>query len=197
MKMEPIRRKLMSHLYAEPPILTCAGSVSQELSIETGLKPTPACDDDFHLLPSQAESLYFQSNSPERIDLLGEDADSHQIMLLGYVFDRRCRPVPDAKVEIWHADETGKYDLIGDRWRGHQFTDQSGRWGFRTVITQHYSFRTAHYHFHVQRPGGKVLRTQLYFPTHPKNSEDRLFDTRLVLSMLNDGAVGRFDFVTD
>jgi len=188
--MEPTRRKLRSQLCALPPIFTCAGSASQELSIETGLEPTPACEDDFHLSLSLTQDLHFQSNSPKRVDLLEEDTSSRQILLLGYVFDRRCCPVADAKVEIWHADEAGKYDLTGNRWRGHQSTDQSGRWVFRTIITQHY-------YFHVQSPDGTALRTQLYFPTHPKNSEDKLFDTRLVLSIFDDGAVGRFDFVTD
>ncbi|GEC37770.1 hypothetical protein EME01_18420 [Sinorhizobium meliloti] len=98
-------------------------------------------------------------------------------------------------VEIWHADERGEYDNDGYRWRAYQLTDDAGRWGFDTILTQHYSFRTAHYHIRVQPRGGEVLTTQLYFPDHPRNHGDRLFDPRLVMALDDDRSTGRFDFV--
>lgn len=47
------------------------------------------------------------------------------------------------------------------------------------------------------RPDGRMLTTQLYFPDHPRNRSDRLFDPRLVLHMGSDRGlrIGRFDFV--
>jgi hypothetical protein len=49
----------------------------------------------------------------------------------------------------------------------------------------------------VQRVGGPLLTTQLYFPGEPLNQRDRLFDKRLLLHVTgaSDGSVGRYDFV--
>ena len=60
-----------------------------------------------------------------------------------------------------------------------------------------YAGRTRHYHVKVQKPGGRILTTQLYFPDEPLNSRDSLFDRRLVLRLgdSDDGRLGRFDFV--
>jgi len=56
---------------------------------------------------------------------------------------------------------------------------------------------SAHYHFRVERPDGSLLTTQLYFPDHPRNATDRLYDPRLVLDLGMQGGqrIGRFDFV--
>jgi len=164
-------------------------------SVGTTLTPTPACDGDPEQTLAQTAGPYYRPNAPLRQNLLGDGGGRKPITLAGYVFDTACRPIPDAMVEIWHADENGEYDNQGFRLRAHQFTDAEGRWGFQTVVTEHYSFRTAHYHFRVQRPGGDILTTQLYFPGHPLNDGDPLFDARLLLDMQDAGTLGRFDFV--
>ncbi|ANG98748.1 hypothetical protein A8A54_19290 [Brucella pseudogrignonensis] len=100
-------------------------------------------------------------------------------------------------VEIWHADSHGDYDNQGHRLRGHQLTDDKGRWGFDTIVTRHYAFRTAHNHFRLRRTDedGHTLTTQLYFPAHPRNLRDPYFDRRLVLDLSHDKRQARFDFV--
>ncbi len=103
--------------------------------------------------------------------------------LLGFVLDRNCQPVPGAMVEIWHADNQGRYDNRGHRLWGHQFTDEAGRWRFETIVTQHYAFRTAHYHFRVRPEEGRLLTTQLYLPEHLRNQDDPYFDPRLLLTI--------------
>jgi protocatechuate 3,4-dioxygenase beta subunit len=115
----------------------------------------------------------------------------------GYVLDRRCQPLSAALVEFWHADERGAYDNQGYRLRGHQLTDEAGRWWFTTIAPGLYTGRTRHYHVKVQRPGGRVLTTQLYFPDEPGNARDGLFDPRLMLDVRTgtDGRFARYDFV--
>src|SRR5690606_20374167 len=117
--------------------------------------------------------------------------------IAGYVVDNRCRPAPQSLIEIWHADENGDYDREGFRLRGHQFTDEQGRWWFNAVMPALYPGRTRHLHFRVQRPGGAVLTTQLFFPGEPGNLRDRLFDEALLITIIDagDGRFGRFDFV--
>lgn len=128
-----------------------------------------------------------------RADLPGGEA----ITLEGFVLDIRCRPLPGVRVEIWHADDAGRYDIAGFRLRAMQRTDARGRWGFETIVPRFYSVRTAHYHFRVQRPAARALVTQLYFPGHPRNAGDSIFDPRLLMAMgRSDGRqTGRFDFV--
>lgn len=118
-------------------------------------------------------------------------------MLAGFVLDTRCRLIPGALVEIWHADQEGNYDNEGYRLRARQFTDAAGRWGFSTIEAQHYAFRTAHYHFRISAPQGRPLTTQIYFPDHPRNATDPLFDDRLVMTRADQGGqrIGRYDFV--
>jgi protocatechuate 3,4-dioxygenase beta subunit len=161
------------------------------------LEPTPACGDDHEATPSQTEGPFFEPGAPLRHDLAADAPDGDAITIAGFVLDRECRPVPGAMVQIWHADEKGRYDNAGYRLRGHQPADDRGRWWFSTIVPAGYPGRTRHYHFKVAKPGGRVLTTQLYFPGEPLNRRDRIFDERLLLRMEDaaDGRFGRFDFV--
>ena len=54
--------------------------------------------------------------------------------------------------------------------------------------------RATHVHVKVFHEN-KVATTQLYFPDHPRNAGDRLFDPRLVMALNYEHSTGRFDFV--
>ncbi|MGU3399863.1 intradiol ring-cleavage dioxygenase [Brucellaceae bacterium D45D] len=192
MQYHPTRRSVLASLLALPP------AIALRAQAETPhLALTPACGDETALTPSQTAGPFYTPNAPLKQDLSADAPGGRGLILAGFVLDRDCLPRPGALVEIWHADQHGEYDNQGHRLRGHQLTDAQGRWGFSTIETQHYSFRTAHYHFRVARPDGSLLTTQLYFPNHPRNATDHLFDPRLVLDIsLHEGQrVGRFDFV--
>ncbi|MCX2720807.1 catechol 1,2-dioxygenase [Roseibium salinum] len=193
--MTPTRRTVLKSLLAAPPVIVCTGSASHVWSQVSELPPTPSCDGGSEQTPQQTAGPFYSPNSPRRSDLTEDAGSQPRFSLLGFVLDTRCRAIPGATVEIWHADEQGEYDNSGYRWRAHQFTDDSGRWGFDTIKTRHYSFRTPHYHIQVQAPGRELLTTQLYFPDHPRNGTDRLFDPRLVMAVSDQGRTGRFDFV--
>ena len=193
--MKPTRRTVLRSLLAAPPAMIFTGSSAHVWAQVSELAPTPACGAGSESTPEQTQGPFFRPNAPERSDLTADAGSQQRFSLRGFVLDTRCRPVPEAMVEIWHADERGEYDNAGYRWRAYQFTDHAGRWGFDTILTQHYSVRTAHYHFRVQGRGSGVLTTQLYFPDQPLNGSDRLFDPRLVRRIDNDRSIGRFDFV--
>lgn len=163
---------------------------------ETELPPTPACGDDHAPTRRQTEGPYFTPRSPLRADF-SADGRGEAIVLAGFVLTRDCRPVPDALVDLWHADAAGRYDNAGYRYRGHQFTDARGRWRFLTVIPGLYPGRTRHYHVKVQASGGPVLTTQFYFPDEPANRRDGLYDPTLRMRISGDGAVrlARYDIV--
>jgi protocatechuate 3,4-dioxygenase beta subunit len=91
------------------------------------------------------------------------------------VVDEQCRPLRNARVDIWHCDATGVYsgyanqaegaDAKGETFmRGTQFTDDSGIAEFETVYPGFYRGRTTHIHFKVFLDETTLLTGQLFFP---------------------------------
>lgn len=193
--MTTSRRALLSGFLAMPLVpLTSALARGQEIPL---LPLTRACGDGNEPTLAREAGPFFRPNAPLKQDLFLDAPGSAPFTIAGYVVDDRCRPVPQSLIEIWHADENGDYDRQGFRLRGHQFADDQGRWWFNTQMPAPYPGRTRHFHFRVQRPGGAVLTTQLFFPAEPGNASDRLFDETLLITMADasDGRFGRFDFV--
>jgi protocatechuate 3,4-dioxygenase beta subunit len=161
------------------------------------LAPTPACFDDDDVTPSQTEGPYFTRNSPERTTLLEPGMAGTRIVLSGSVVDTACQPIARALLDFWQADDAGEYDNAGYRLRGHQFSDDQGRYTLETVMPGLYPGRTRHIHVKVQAPNQPVLTTQLYFPGEPGNDRDGIFNSALVMDVQDDaaGKVGAFNFV--
>jgi protocatechuate 3,4-dioxygenase beta subunit len=159
-------------------------------------RPTPACGES-GVTPPQTPGPYFKPQSPLRTSLLEPGMPGSKIVVEGTVLTTDCKPVPRALVDFWQADAQGDYDNAGFRLRGHQFTDDAGRYRLETVVPGIYPGRTRHFHVNVQPPGRRVLTTQLYFPDEPLNQRDGIFDRELVLKV-SDGGPGklaRFIFV--
>ena len=161
------------------------------------LQPTPSCPDGAEPTPRQTEGPYFKPASPERASLLEPGMKGVRVVVTGVVRLASCQPVPRALIDVWHADDRGDYDNAGFRLRGHQFTDDQGRYRLETIVPGVYPGRTRHFHLKVQAPKGPVLTTQLYFPGEAANASDPIFKRELVLRV-RDGAEGKtatFDFV--
>jgi protocatechuate 3,4-dioxygenase beta subunit len=176
-----------------------ATSLAFDEAMAEPLPPTPQCHDGDEPTARQTEGPYFKPSSPQRADLVEAGNQGRLVELRGQVLTRSCRPVGQALVDLWHADERGQYDNAGFRYRGHLFTDADGRYRFRTILPALYPGRTRHYHVKVQAPQQGVLTTQLYFPNEPANRRDGLFRRELVMRMAEagDGLVAQFDFVLD
>jgi protocatechuate 3,4-dioxygenase beta subunit len=161
------------------------------------LQPTPSCPDGAEPTARQTEGPYFKPASPERASLLEPGMKGVRVVVTGVVRLASCQPVSRALVDVWHADDRGDYDNAGYRLRGHQFTDDQGRYRLETIVPGVYPGRTRHFHLKVQAPKGPVLTTQLYFPGEAANASDPIFKRELVLRV-RDGAEGKtatFDFV--
>jgi protocatechuate 3,4-dioxygenase beta subunit len=115
------------------------------------------------------------------------------------VLSTTCQPIARALIDVWHADDRGGYDNTGFRLRGHQFTDDQGRYRLETIVPGVYVGRTRHFHVKVQPPNRSVLTTQLYFPGEAVNARDPIFSRELVMrvSETTTGKAGTFDFVVD
>jgi protocatechuate 3,4-dioxygenase beta subunit len=160
--------------------------------------PTRSCADGAPT-PRQTEGPYFRPDSPARTSLLEPGLRGTRIVVAGTVLSTGCQPVPRTLIDVWHADDGGSYDNSGYRLRGHQLTDDQGRYRIETIVPGIYVGRTRHIHVKVQPPNGPVLTTQLYFPGEAGNQRDPIFARDLVMQVRDaaDGKTGTFDFVLD
>jgi protocatechuate 3,4-dioxygenase alpha subunit len=129
--------------------------------------------------PSQTVGPYFS------IGLLGGD-DSELVPLgspdavrvAGRVLDGDGEPVNDAMVEVWQADEDGRYRP--DFGWGRSGTDSEGRFSFvlrkpGRVDDGEGGLQAPHVSVLVFARGLlKPVRTRLYFPDEAANAEDRV-----------------------
>lgn len=166
-----------------------ASAPASELASE--LAATPACaDDDDEPTIAQTAGPYYTPNSPQRTSLLEADMAGDRMRLTGFVLTTQCAPIARALVDFWHCDAAGVYDNMGYRLRGHQFTDDQGRYTLETVVPGLYPGRTRHFHVKVQAPNGPALTTQLYFPDEPDNARDRIFHPALIMQTDRAAAAG-------
>jgi protocatechuate 3,4-dioxygenase beta subunit len=196
------RRFLEGSALGSAAVLLCAcdsgdGGESRQhvrTATETQLgTPTPACDDGDDPTRQQTEGPYYTPDTPRRTRIATAGVVGEPLLVAGLVLGTDCRPIRRALLDFWQADGTGGYDNEGYVLRGHQFSDERGRFRLATVKPGLYTGRTRHIHVKVQRPHGEVLTTQLYFPGEPANENDGIFDPALLMKV--HGRRARFDFV--
>jgi protocatechuate 3,4-dioxygenase beta subunit len=202
MDNELTRRRLLALGLAIPPLGLALGGAESLLdtmgAAAAPLQATPACDDGDDPTSELTEGPYFSSGSPRRRSLLTKGMRGTRLTITGYVLTTACKPIRRAKLDFWQADASGVYDNDGFRLRGHQFTDSAGRYRLDTIVPGLYPGRTKHIHVKVQRPGGQVLTTQLFFPGVSANRGDGLYESVLLVRRWRRAGArrtARFDFV--
>ncbi|WP_051386118.1 carbohydrate-binding protein [Actinokineospora inagensis] len=161
------------------------------------LELTPDCNDGDSPTIEQTEGPYFKPGSPERTNIVEQGYPGTALVVSGYVFGRNCQPLANVLMDFWQADNGGNYDNTTYRYRGHQYTDASGKFSLTTIVPGLYPGRTRHIHVKLQNPGGRVVTTQLYFPGEPRNNTDTIYDPRLLMNVqtVGNGKTGSYDFV--
>ena len=149
------------------------------------------------LTVSETEGPYFKRSSPERTVLTTPGMPGTKLTVTGIVYSMSCKPIAKALLDFWQADNAGEYDNTGFTLRGHQFTDDQGRYTLETIVPGLYPGRTRHIHVKLQAPSRSVLTTQTYFPNEPRNNSDTIFDPRLVMKITTTptGRAAVMDFV--
>jgi hydroxyquinol 1,2-dioxygenase len=133
---------------------------------------------------------------------LARGAPGSPLFVEGHVRGIDGRPIADAEVDVWQADEDGLYDVqrpeLGDerRARGVLRTDAEGRVRFRTVApvaypipvdgpvgdmlraTSRHPWRPAHVHFMIKAPGFQTLVTHIFREQDPYLDSDVVFGVR-------------------
>ncbi len=167
--------------------------------VAQGQAPPAACTPNSRPTPSQTEGPFYKAGSPQRTSLIEPGIAGTKITLTGFVFSTDCRPVARARLDFWQADDKGEYDNAGYRLRGHQLTEDTGRYSLETILPGLYPGRTRHIHVKVQAPNRPALTTQLYFAGEQRNQTDGIFNQTLVVAMREGptGKVATFNFIVD
>jgi protocatechuate 3,4-dioxygenase beta subunit len=190
------------------PILPAgeAASVTPAVLPSPAGSATPAPDNDFftqmgitlpahpeacnRLTESQTEGPYYKADTPERNSLFEEGMPGTRLILVGYVLDQNCQPLPNTWLDFWQADANGEYDNEGYRLRGHQFTDAQGRYYLETILPGLYASRPIeHIHVKLRPEGGQEVTSQLYF------SGQQVEGLTVTTEEREDFVLGYFNFV--
>ena len=135
------------------------------------------------------EGPLYVAGAPEekgfaRLDDGTEDKESTVLFMQGTVYDENGNPIPNAKVEAWHANSLGNYSFFDEsqsafNLRRTIITDENGRYAFRSIVPLGYSVppggmtdkvlsalgrhghRPAHVHFFASADGMRKLTTQI------------------------------------
>ncbi|MFC3051996.1 dioxygenase family protein [Kordiimonas pumila] len=152
-----------------------------------------------------------------------KEDDGEVLMMEGVIKDTDGNPVPNAMVEVWHADTRGFYSHFDPTGLQADFnnrrriqTGADGKYKFRSIMPVGYSVppngstdrlmkamgrhgsRPAHIHFFVQAEGYRHLTTQINIADDPLVYDDFAYATReeLIpeLNRTSDHAEINFDF---
>jgi catechol 1,2-dioxygenase len=156
--------------------------------------------------------------------LANDDEPGQKLILRGAVYSEGCHtPLPGTLIEIWHADDEGRYDKKrpGDfleaappfHLRGMLKTDAKGRYEIQTIVPGAYPIppdvpgleqyggltRARHIHIKILPFLNVALTTQLYFKgdEHLPGDPWGGHKPSLALELRQDGEfmVSEFDFV--
>ncbi|MBL4655167.1 MAG: hypothetical protein JKY33_05030 [Bacteroidia bacterium] len=122
---------------------------------------------------------FYRKDAPTRTDLNVNNKTGTELKISGNVYGEDCAtPLNDAKIEIWHADDSGEYDNSTDdfEFRGVVNSDSNGKYEFLTIVPGHYlngdTNRPSHIHFKITASDHEELVTQLYFEGDPDIDDD-------------------------
>lgn len=153
-------------------------------------------------LPGLTEGPYYKAGSPERQIIIEQNTPQTSLTLEGYVLDTNCQPIAGAWLDFWQADGNGVYDNTGYNLRGHQYTDENGKYKLITVVPGLYPGRTEHIHFKVKATeASPTITSQLFLPNSNNSSSDSIFNEALVVNLTDDKSANdkyaTYNFVVD
>lgn len=126
----------------------------------------------FKPTPTNTLGPYYKSGAPLTEKLTHADASAKPLMVSGKVINTRGQILSDAKLEVFHANAHGDYDMDGFDCRGVIPVSTSGTYKYETVVPGQYGGRAQHVHYMINAPGHRRLITQLYFENDPKFAGD-------------------------
>lgn len=161
------------------------------------------------------EGPFYTENPPiVNNNKLAKDTEPGQpIRISGRVLNKDCtQHIPNATIDIWHADDSGQYDNSGYKLRGKVQSNSEGYYLFESIKPGKYlngsKYRPSHIHFKISAPGFSVLTTQLYFAGDTSIADDAAasissgqYDaTQRIIELKDDGngvLEGAWDIIID
>lgn len=157
-------------------------SATETAATETAATETAVAEaaDDTGLTQQVTQGPFYVTGTNELTDsnLNYDDLTGEKIKVQGYVYAGATgtTPVAGAKVDIWHADDSGNYLPNGNgeastystdeiSLRGFVMTDENGYYEYTSIYPGEYSGRTRHIHTNTTADGYKGVITQLIIPS--------------------------------
>ena len=155
---------------------------------------------------------YWSGGHPQRTVLANSEEPGTRIFISGNVTANDCEtPIPNAFVDVWHANDDGCYTIFQEcesgnsdedtyNLRGIIVTDENGYYAFESIWPGYYAGRPRHFHYKITTPSQSELVTQCYFEVDPYiNEEWEENHPGLVIPLeeTENGLVGTFDIVMD
>jgi catechol 1,2-dioxygenase len=141
----------------------------------SALKPTPA----------EVLGPFYKKKAPDHKNMRIAGDPGMPLRVSGKVLNTRGEAVPGTRIDMWHADSKGIYDVHGYRYRSQLVIEAEKEYAIETIMPGHYPDRPAqHIHYLITAPGHKPLITQLYFATDPffEGNPDKNYSKRGVVS---------------
>ena len=195
------RRRLL--IAGWPALLAVSGlSARDRQGLEQFALAGPPCEVNPALTPAVPRDARYRPGSPARRQLAVAGRAEAPLTFSGTVTGLTCGRISGARVDVWHADGRGTYDMTGWRCRGHQLTDQQGQFRFETIVPGRAAGRAPHVGLHVFAAGRVDFATELFFPHEPGealNAADPRFQPGLLLKVLASprGKTATFDVILD
>ncbi|MBD0382050.1 dioxygenase family protein [Paenibacillus sedimenti] len=155
-----------------------ASSSSSNAGTSSGNASTAA--DDSGLTQQVTQGPYYVTGTSQLTNgnLNYDNLTGKKIKVQGYVYAGASgtTPIAGAKVEIWHADDSGNYHPNSNgaaskysddqlSLRGYVLTDEKGYYEYTTIYPGEYTGRTRHIHTNTTASGYKGVITQLIIPS--------------------------------
>ena len=168
------RRRLLHSL-----LLTTGGIITANIYAEA-----------LTLTPRATEGPYYPDHLPldQDNDLVQVQGDAAAALgtvtsFGGRLLNADGKPVDNAIIEVWQADNNGCYIHSRGVQRGKERdahfqgygkmeTNDKGEYRFRTIIPGLYTGRTRHWHVRVKQGDKSMLTTQLFVAGEPQNERD-------------------------
>lgn len=126
-------------------------------------QPSTPCIPTF----ADGDGPYYQPNSQQRTTLVPDTTKGEKLLVKGKVYKNDCRtPFANVILDIWQADENGKYQK--EWYRGRVQVDNKGNYSFTTIKPKGYGegtgYRPPHIHFKVWDNNQLLITSEMFFP---------------------------------
>ncbi|MGI9541782.1 MAG: hypothetical protein ACR2MX_00910 [Cyclobacteriaceae bacterium] len=128
---------------------------------------------------------FYLRNTAEAVNLNSQNLPGTPMKVMGTVYDHEtATPIPNGKIEIWHADDQGIFHPTGSgnvsdyepnevTLRGYVITNEEGDYQFNSIKPGLYTGRRRHIHYRIVASDYKALTTQSYWKGSNRIKIDR------------------------